>query len=56
MSETKTADIESNQLIEQMVTARQLSATDASILNQQTRSGAHQPVQSEEDVLRWLAK
>jgi type II secretion system protein E len=56
MNETKTAENPATQLLEQMVAARQLSATDASILNQQTRSGAQKPLQSEEDVLRWLAK
>ncbi len=39
-----------------MVEARQLSATDASILNQQIRSGIQKPVATEEDVLHWLAK
>src|SRR5271170_141890 len=56
MNETKTADGPALQLIEQMVAARQLSATDASILSQQTRSGAQTQLQSEEAVLRWLAK
>src|SRR5271170_3872034 len=56
MNETKTADGPALQLIEQMVAARQLSATDASILSQQTRSGAQIPLQTEEAVLQWLAK
>jgi len=55
MNETKTAESPATQLIEQMVAARQLSATDASILTQQTRSGAQKPLQTEEEVLRWLA-
>jgi general secretion pathway protein E len=38
-------------LLERMVAARQLSAPDAAVLAQ-----ANIPVQSEEDVLRWLAR
>jgi len=56
MNETKTAESPDNQLIEQMVAARQLSATDASILSQQMRSGAQTQLVSEDEVLRWLAK
>jgi type II secretion system protein E len=56
MSETKTAESADSPLIDQMVAARQLSATDASILSQQTRSGAQKKLESEEEVLRWLAK
>jgi general secretion pathway protein E/type IV pilus assembly protein PilB len=56
VSETKTAENPAAQLIDQMVAAKQLSSTDASILNQQVRSGARKPAESEEDVLRWLAK
>jgi len=56
MNETKTAVSDAGQLLDQMVAARQLSAADASILNQQTRSGAQKQLQSEEEVLRWLAK
>ena len=43
-------------LVEKMVAAKQLSATDARLLTdaQSARKGA--PVRSEEDVLRWLAK
>jgi type II secretion system protein E len=55
MNEIKTADSPDSQLIDQMVAARQLSATDAAILSQQTRSGAQKQLQSEEEVLRWLA-
>src|SRR5580700_11232309 len=55
MNEIKTAENPASQLLDQMVAARQLSATDASILSQQTRSGAQKPLQSEEEVLRWLA-
>src|SRR5277367_1494803 len=55
MSEIKTAENPAGPLLDQMVAARQLSATDAAILNQQTRSGAQKALQTEEDVLRWLA-
>jgi len=43
-------------LVEKMVAAKQLSATDARLLTdaQSARKGA--PVRSEEEVLRWLAK
>jgi len=41
---------------DQMVEARQLTATDVSILNQEIRAGTQQPMVSEEDVLKWLAK
>jgi type II secretion system protein E len=55
MNEIKTAENPASQLLDQMVAARQLSATDASILTQQTRSGAQKPLQTEEAVLQWLA-
>ncbi|HEV7924579.1 MAG TPA: GspE/PulE family protein, partial [Verrucomicrobiae bacterium] len=55
MNETKTAENPAIHLLDQMVAARQLSATDAAILGQQTRSGVQKPLQTEEDVLRWLA-
>jgi len=50
MNETVTHDSPLKQLLERMVGARQLSATDAASLIQ-----AKSSVQSEEDVLRWLA-
>jgi len=56
MNETQTAESPSTTLLDQLVAARQLSATDVSILLQQIRSGAQKPVQSEEDVLQWLAR
>jgi general secretion pathway protein E/type IV pilus assembly protein PilB len=56
MNEIKTAESPAIHLLDQMVAARQLSATDASILSQQTRSGAQKPLQTEEEVLQWLAK
>ena len=42
--------------LNQMVEARQLTATDVSILNQEIRAGTQPPMVSEEDVLKWLAK
>jgi general secretion pathway protein E/type IV pilus assembly protein PilB len=55
MNETKPAENPAAQLSERMVAARQLSAADAAILRQQIRSGAQKPLESEEEVLRWLA-
>jgi type II secretion system protein E len=57
-NETKTAEKPATKPIDldQMVAARQLSSADASILNQQIRSGVQKPMESEEDILRWLAK
>ncbi len=55
MNETKTAESPATQLLDRMIAARQLSATDAAILRQQVRSGAQKPLQSEEEALRWLA-
>src|SRR5438046_1439368 len=46
----------SKQLFERMVSARQLSAMDAQTLARQSREGASKPLQSEEEVLKWLAK
>jgi general secretion pathway protein E len=50
MSENVLQDSPLAQLLERMVAARQLSSTDAQAL-----AGTKPPVQSEEDVLRWLA-
>src|ERR1041384_1900490 len=44
------------QLLERMVAAKQLSIMDAETLAQQCRPGAKPPLQSEEEILRWLAK
>src|SRR5438045_4201244 len=55
MSEVAAQESASKQLLERMVSARQLSAMDADTLARQSR-GAKQPLQSEEEVLRWLAK
>lgn len=43
------------ELLEKMVAARQLSVMDAETLTQQCQSGSRS-IQSEEDVLRWLAE
>jgi len=51
MNETVLQDSPLKQLLERMVGARQLSATDAASL-----AGAKPSVQNEEDVLRWLAR
>jgi general secretion pathway protein E/type IV pilus assembly protein PilB len=55
MSETKTAEASTSQLIDRMVAGKQLSSTDAAILNQNNRSGKQAPLQTEEEILRWLA-
>ena len=52
MNEVVSQDSALKPLLEKMVTARQLSATDADILRRQ-KSGP--PFKTEEDVLRWLA-
>jgi general secretion pathway protein E/type IV pilus assembly protein PilB len=51
MSETPVQATSLKQLLDRMVAARQLSSTDAESLLR-----AKSPVQTEEDVLRWLAK
>jgi general secretion pathway protein E/type IV pilus assembly protein PilB len=51
MNETVLQDSPLKQLLERMVGARQLSATDAASL-----AGAKPSVKNEEDVLRWLAR
>ena len=51
MNETILQDSSLKQLLERMVAAKQLSATDAAAL-----AVAKPPVQNEEDVLRWLAQ
>src|SRR3984957_9203213 len=56
MNETKTAESPAIQLLDRMVVTKQLSATDAAILNQQNRAGKEAVLQSEEEILRWLAK
>jgi Type II secretion system (T2SS), protein E, N-terminal domain len=56
MNETETLDPNLKQLLDRMVAAKQLASTDAATLARQCRPGAKAVVQSEEDVLRWLAK
>src|SRR5438132_11819701 len=54
MTETRAQSPALMQLLDKMVVARQLSAIDAKHLaGQQTGTGA--ALQSEEDILRWLA-
>src|SRR6266478_5672061 len=55
MNQTAAQDSPVEALLERMVTARQLSSADAATLARQSSAGA-KPLQSEEDVLRWLAK
>jgi general secretion pathway protein E/type IV pilus assembly protein PilB len=52
MNETKSAEA---QLLDRMVGAKQLSSTDAAILNQRNRAAAAAPLETEEEILRWLA-
>ena len=56
MSEIKIAEASTTGLIERMVLTKQLSSTDAAILNLQNRSGKLPALQTEEEILRWLAK
>jgi type II secretion system protein E len=55
MNETKTTEVAITELLDRMVEAKQLSSTDAAILNQQNRAGKQTPLQSEVEILRWLA-
>ena len=55
MNEAKTAEVSTAHLLEQMVAAKQLSSSDASILSKQNRSGAQKAIETEDEVLRWLA-
>ena len=56
MNETVAQDSVSKQLLDRMVAAKQLSSMDAETLARQSREGSKQGLQSEEEVLRWLAK
>jgi type II secretion system protein E len=56
MKETQQADASIKQLLDRMVAAKQLSVTDVAALARHARAGAQPPVQSEEDVLKWLAE
>src|SRR5881296_1536825 len=53
---TQAANQESRQLLDRMVEAKQLSAMDAETLAQEVRQGSKPALQTEEEVLRWLAK
>src|SRR5437867_5900051 len=56
MSEIVTQDASLKALLEKMVAARQLSASDAESLARQGSAGRGAAVRTEEDVLRWLAQ
>ena len=56
MSEIAAQASSPKQLLERMVSARQLSARDAETLGRQSGEGAKNPLRTEEEVLRWLAK
>src|SRR2546425_406766 len=53
---SQTQDFSLPQLLERMVAAKQLSSMDADALARQSQNGSKLSLQSEEDVLRWLAK
>src|SRR5216117_2904906 len=53
---TQVENPESRQLLDRMVEAKQLSPMDAETLAQEVRQGPKATLQSEEEVLRWLAK
>src|SRR5213593_3981007 len=56
MSEIVSQDASLKALLEKMVAARQLSASDAESLARQGSAGRGAAVRTEEDVLRWLAQ
>lgn len=56
MPETASPASTSNQLLDKMVAAKQLSAIDAKDLARQRQPGENGKTLTEEDVLRWLAK
>ena len=55
MSALATTDPVVSELLNRMIAARQLSASDARVLTRQASNGHGAAVRSEEDVLRWLA-
>src|SRR5436190_15354335 len=55
MSQSSTQDAALKQLLDKMVAGKQLSAIDAKHLGGQHQPGAASPLQSEDDILRWLA-
>src|SRR5438093_3637699 len=56
MTESKIQDSSLRQLLDKMVAARQLSVVDAKHLAVQAPGHGGTAVQSEEDILRWLAQ
>ena len=56
MTETETQNSALNQLLDRMTEAKQLSSSDAGNLRAEMRKTGQPQVQTEEDVLRWLAK
>jgi len=56
ITQTETLDPSVKQLLDKMVAAKQLAATDAASLARLCRPGSKAPVQNEDDVLQWLAK
>src|SRR6266536_1370505 len=56
MSQKENPESAFGQLLAQMVATKKLSAMDAETLIRQRRQGSEGQPQSEEDVLRWLAK
>src|ERR1017187_3692386 len=56
MSEIEIQEVSLKPLLDKMVSAKQLSSTDAQLLLRQSQSGARTPLLGEADVLRWLAQ
>src|ERR1043166_95869 len=56
MSESETQESPFGQWLAAMVAAKKLSPMDAATLGRQNRSESGARLQSEEDILRWLAK
>src|SRR5580692_9908663 len=56
INETEALDPSLKQLLEKMVGAKQLAATDAASLARQCRPGSKAVLQSEQDILQWLAR
>ncbi len=58
INETETLDPSFKQLLDKMVAAKQLAATDAAALARLSRpgSGLHLEVKTENEILQWLAK
>ena len=56
MSEIVIQDVSLKPLLDKMVAGKQLSSTDAALLQRQSQTGAQPPLLGEVDVLRWLAQ